>query len=98
MKLQFQKRDYCILYFRIKATIAKTIIRESKAGRAVARVKPNGVKLKKNATRAVTAKLNPMEKVTLSITSIAFSLGKSVSVRQYPGKKATRTKAKMYRT
>ena len=70
------------MYFRIKATIAKTITREPKAGSAVARVKLSGVKLKKSPTRAVMAKLNPMEKVSLSITSSASSLGNNVSVRQ----------------
>jgi hypothetical protein len=84
------------LCFRIKATIAKIITREPKAGSDVVRVKPMGVKLKKRPTRAVMAKLNPMEKVNLSITSKASSLGNNVSVRQYPGKKATRTKANMY--
>ena len=74
--------DYCVLYFRIKATTAKTITREPKAGSAVVRVKPMGVKLKKSPTRAVTAKLNPMEKVNLSITSSVSSLGNNVSVRQ----------------
>ena len=70
------------MYFRIKATIAKTITREPKAGSAVVRVKLSGVKLKKSPTRAVTAKLSPMEKVNLSITSSASSLGNNVSVRQ----------------
>ncbi len=76
--------------------MAKIITREPKAGSDVVRVKPMGVKLKKRPTRAVMAKLNPMEKVNLSITSRASSLGNNVSVRQYPGKKATRTKANMY--
>jgi hypothetical protein len=73
---------YCILYFRIKATIAKTITREPKAGSAVAKVKLIGVKLRKSPTRAVTAKLNPIEKVSLSITSNESSLGNKVSVRK----------------
>lgn len=55
---------------------------EPKVGSAVARVKPKEVKLKKSATKAVIAKLNPMEKVNLSIMSIASSLGNNVSVRQ----------------
>ena len=62
--------------------MAKTITREPKDGSVVARVKPNGVKLRKSPIRAVTAKLNPMEKVSLSITSSVCSLGNSVSVRQ----------------
>jgi hypothetical protein len=74
--------DYCVMYFRINATIAKTITREPKAESAVVRVKPKGVKLKKSATKAVTAKLNPMEKVNRSIMSITSSLGKSASFRQ----------------
>ena len=73
---------YCILYFRIKAATAKTITREPKAGSAVAKVKLSEEKLRKSPTRAVTAKLNPMEKVALSIMSSASSLGNSVSVRQ----------------
>jgi hypothetical protein len=51
-------------------------------GSVVARVNPKIVKLKKSATRAVMAKLNPMEKVNRSIMSIASSLGNNVSVRQ----------------
>ena len=43
---------------------------------------PNGVKLKKRPTNAVTAKLNPMEKVNLSISSSAFFSGNRDSVRQ----------------
>jgi len=71
------------------------ITKEPKVGSAVARVKPIGVKLRKSATRAVIAKLNPMEKVNLSIVSSATALGNNVSVRQYPGRKATRTNPKM---
>lgn len=66
-------------------------------GSDVASVKPIGVKLRKSPTKAVMAKLNPIEKATLSIMSSAVSVGNSASVRQYPGKKATRMKAKMYR-
>lgn len=73
---------YCILYFRIKAATAKKITTEPKTGNTVLRVKPKGVKLRNSPTRAVTAKLNPIEKVSLSITSNTSSLGNSVSVRQ----------------
>ena len=76
------ERVYCVLYFRIKAITAKTITREPKAGSAVARVNLSGVKLKKSPTSAVTAKLNPIEKASLSIRSSASSLGNNVSVRQ----------------
>lgn len=76
------EKVYCALYFLIKAAMDKTITREPKAGSAVARVKLSEVKLKKSPTKAVTAKLNPMEKVNLSITSSESSLGNSVSVRQ----------------
>ena len=62
--------------------IAKTITRKPKAGSAVARVKLREVKLKKKPTKAVIAKLNPIEKVNLSIMSSASSLGNNVSVRQ----------------
>jgi len=55
---------------------------EPRAGSAVGKVKPIGVKLRKSPTMAVMAKLNPMEKVILSIMTSAVSLGKSVSVRQ----------------
>jgi len=55
---------------------------EPRVRSAVVRVKPNGVKLKKRPTSAVTAKLNPMEKVNLSISSIEFFLGNRVSVKQ----------------
>ena len=68
---------------------------EPKAGSDVFRVKPIGVKLKNSPTRAVMAKLNPMEKVNLSIMSNVVSLGNSVSVRQYPGRKAMRTNPKI---
>ena len=81
-RLHVRERVYCILYFRIKAAAAKTITREPKAGSAVPRVKLSEEKLRKSPTRAVTAKLNPMEKVNLSIISSASSLGNSVSVRQ----------------
>ena len=67
---------------------------EPKAGSAVANVKPIGVKLRNNPTRAVMAKLNPMEKVILSIVSSASAFGNNVSVKQYPGRKATRTNPK----
>ena len=69
--------------------------KEPNAGSAVGRVKPMGVKLRKSPTRAVMAKLNPMEKVILSIMSSVVSLGNRVSVRQYPGRKATSTNANM---
>jgi hypothetical protein len=55
---------------------------EPKAGSAVARVNLNRLKLKKSPTRAVTAKLNPIEKVSLSIMSSESVLGNNVSVRQ----------------
>lgn len=58
------------------------MIRAPEAGSAVARVKPKDAKLKKNPTKAVTTKLNPMEKVTLSIISIASFRGNSASLRQ----------------
>ena len=73
---------YCALYFLTKASIAKNITTEPNAGSTVGKVKPMGVKLRNNPTRAVTAKLNPMEKVILSIMSSAASLGNRVSVRQ----------------
>lgn len=85
------------MYFLIKATTAKKTTTEPKAGRAVPKVNLKGVKLRKSPTRAVTAKLKPIEKVTRSIMSKESSRGNSVSVRQYPGRKATRMKAKMYR-
>ena len=92
-----EKKGYCILYFRIKAKTANTITSEPKAGSAVVRVNPNGEKLRNSPTRAVMAKLNPMEKAALSIISICSSRGNIVWVRQYPGKTATRMNAKMYR-
>ena len=70
------------MYFLIKATTAKKITTEPKAGRAVPRVSFGGVKLKKSPTIAVTAKLRPIEKVILSIMSKEFSFGNSVSVKQ----------------
>ena len=85
---------YCTLCFLIRAKVANTITREPNAGSAVARVKPIGVKLRKSPTRAVIAKLKAMEKVNLSIMSSVTPLGNNVSVRQYPGRKATRTNPK----
>ncbi len=70
------------MYFLIKATTAKKSTRKPKVGRAVPRVNLGGVKLKKSPTRAVIAKLNPIEKVSLSIISTEFSRGNNVSVRQ----------------
>ena len=70
------------MYFLTKATTAKKITTKPNAGRAVPRVNLGGVKLKKSPTRAVTAKLNPIEKVSLSITSKDSSIGNNVSVRQ----------------
>jgi len=55
---------------------------EPRARSAVVRVKPNGAKLKKRPTSAVTAKLNPTDKVNLSISSIEFFPGNRVSVKQ----------------
>ena len=72
------------------------ITRDPRARRAVDRVRPGGVKLNKRPTSAVTAKLNPIENVALSIVSIESSRGKIACVRQYPGKIATRIKANMY--
>ena len=74
--------DYWILYFRINATIAKIMTKEPRDGSIVASLNPNGVKLKISPVRAVMAKLNPMEKVTLSMKSNALFSGNNVSVRQ----------------
>jgi hypothetical protein len=65
---------------------------EPRARRAVDKVRPGGVKLKKRPTSAVTAKLNPMENVNRSISSKPFFLGNRVSVKQYPGRKTARRK------
>ena len=70
------------MYFLFKATIAKKMTMEPRVRSAVVRVKPNGVKLKKRPTSAVTAKLNPTEKVNLSISSSEFFLGNKVSTKQ----------------
>ena len=51
-------------------------------GRAVDNVSPKGVKLSNRPVNAVTAKLNPIEKVILSIASSVVRLGNRVSVRQ----------------
>lgn len=85
------------MYFRIKAKTANAITSEPKVGSAVARVNLNGEKLRNSPTRAVMAKLNPMENAALSIISICSSRGNMVCVRQYPGRTATRMNAKTYR-
>ena len=73
---------HCALYFLIRAITAKTITAEPRVGSAVFRLSLGGVKLRKSPTRAVAAKLSPIEKVTLSIMSIDSVFGNSVSVRQ----------------
>ncbi len=60
------------MLFLFRATIAREITTRSSEISAVVKVKRNGVKLKKRATIAVTAKLNPMEKVRRSISSMEF--------------------------
>lgn len=90
-----QRKDgYCsALYFLFRAAIASTTIIRLKVRSSVAKVKPNGVRLRKRPTSAVTAKLNPIDKVNLSISSKVFLLGNRVSVRQYPGRKTAKTNA-----
>ena len=61
------------------------------------KVNPIELKLRNNPIRVVMAKLSPIENVILSISSRVVCFGKRVFVKQYPGKKATRTKAKTYR-
>jgi hypothetical protein len=56
--------------------------RRPRAERAVAKVKPIGVKLRKRPTSAVTAKLSPTDRVIRSIVSKASLFGKRVSVKQ----------------
>ena len=62
--------------------MTNTSTRDPKDRSAVVRVKPMDVKLKNSPIRAVIAKLNPMEKVILSIMSSEDSFGNSVSVTQ----------------
>ena len=78
----------------MRATIAKTITIEPKTESVVAKVRPMDEKFKKSPIRAVIAKLNPMEKWILSIMSRVTFLGNSVSVKQYPGRRAERIKPK----
>ena len=83
------------MYFRIKAVKARIITNDPKVGSAVLRVNPNEEKLKKRPTKAVIAKLSPIEKAIRSTISNEIFFGNSVSVKQKPGKKATRIKEKM---
>ena len=62
--------------------MARNITIPPKDGSAVDNFNPKGVKLRKSPTRAVMAKLNPIEKVILSIKSNVCFLGKSASVKQ----------------
>ena len=86
-----------MLNFLTKPIEARIITKEPKVGRVVPKVKPIDVKLKKRPIRAVIAKLNPIEKVILSIISSDVSLGNKDSVKQYPGRKAIRTNPRVYR-
>ncbi len=70
------------------------MMRMPRAEIAVGKVKRSGVKPRNRATSAVTAKLNPIDRVNRSIVSNVSFLGNRVSVRQYPGRNATEMKAK----
>ena len=70
------------MYFRINAITLRIITSNPRVGSAVPKVNLNEEKLRKRPTKAVRAKLNPIEKTILSIISNDILLGNNASVKQ----------------